>query len=44
MANFAAVVLLNPLFVKKAKSSTNSVKDYLFKDKSKKLELVRKGA
>jgi SSS family solute:Na+ symporter len=44
MANFVAIVVLNPLFVKKAKSTTNAVKDYLFEDSAQKQEPVRKGA
>ncbi|ANC75643.1 symporter [Fictibacillus phosphorivorans] len=44
MANFVTVVGLNPLFVKKAKHSSNAVKNYLFDQSSKEQQLVRKGA
>lgn len=44
MANFATIAVLNPLFVKKAKTSTNAVKDYLFGEKGQKVNALRKGA
>ncbi|RXZ00586.1 sodium:solute symporter family protein [Fictibacillus sp. S7] len=43
-ANFLAVVVLNPLFVKKAKSNANPVKEFLFNKNQKEASLAKKGA